>query len=203
MSLRRDPAQGRSREMYNQILLSAKALIVEKGDVDVSMREIASHAGVAPSSVYQYFESRDQVLLKIVESYFDDAKTYLRSLPPLVKDEEQLITAVDAAVNYLFSLYSEEPALIVIMDRIKRNPILTEMDVSGSKKNSAVIAKQILEAFPQLDTVEVKAVSDLLTHLVGWGVRYAASVKNKRKQQETLKHLKSMIVFKIASFVSS
>jgi len=202
MSQRRAPSQSRSRDMVNRIMESCKALIVAEGDVDVSMREIASQAGIAPSSVYQYFDSRDAVLLKIVESYFQDTRSFLRSLPPTVYDKQQLTDAIGSALQHLLDIYNKEPALLVIMDRIKRSPALTEMDVSGSKKNSAEIAKQILQSAPDLNPAEVKIVSDLLTHLVGWGVRYAASIKGKKKQQDTLRHLQSMIVIKIETLVN-
>lgn len=203
MTLRREPTQGRSREMYNQILESCKSLIVAKGDLEVSMREIASHAGIAPSSVYQYFDSRDQVLVKIVENYFHDTRSYLRSLPPTVHDKQQLVAAIGAALQHMLEVYCQEPALVLIMDKVKRNPELDKLDVSGSKKNSAVIAKQILLAAPYLDPAEVRLASELLTHMVGWGVRYAASVRGKKKQQALLEHLQSMVVYKIESLVSS
>ena len=49
----------RRREIFH----AAKHLFVEKGFNETSMREIAEVAGVGKSTIYDYFSSKDEVLI--------------------------------------------------------------------------------------------------------------------------------------------
>jgi AcrR family transcriptional regulator len=53
----------------NEIFDASVHLILEKGFKATSMREIAEAAGVGKSTLYDYFKSKDEILI----SYFEDA----------------------------------------------------------------------------------------------------------------------------------
>jgi AcrR family transcriptional regulator len=52
-----------------QILLAAEALLTERGFDQVSMRDIASRAGLKKALVFYYFGSREELFHKLLERY--------------------------------------------------------------------------------------------------------------------------------------
>ena len=60
----------------SEIMASAMHLFIEKGFAETSMREIAKVAGVGKSTLYDYFPSKDEILISFVidEVHYMEAK---------------------------------------------------------------------------------------------------------------------------------
>lgn len=54
----------------SQILAAARQLFIEEGVVNVSMRRIASRAGVTPTLIYHHFADKESLLLAVCEDFF-------------------------------------------------------------------------------------------------------------------------------------
>jgi len=54
-------------EMVPRILDAAERLFAKSDSLDVSIRDIAAEAGVPHSRIYRYFDSKDDVLRKMIE----------------------------------------------------------------------------------------------------------------------------------------
>jgi TetR/AcrR family transcriptional regulator len=97
------------------ILAAARRCYLERGIADTGMREVAVEAGVARSTLYRYFPSRDEVLVAVV----------MREM-----------IAVNAVIMDRLAGYSE-PAdiivegLILALGEIPRRPILNAVFVSA------------------------------------------------------------------------
>lgn len=61
-----DGYERRRRSIRNQILDATVSLIKTRGDTDMTVREIASCAGVSPATPFNHFKSKDGILVAIV-----------------------------------------------------------------------------------------------------------------------------------------
>lgn len=67
-------------EIRRTLVEAAAELFVEKGFSEVSMREVAAHANVAPGTAYKYFPDREQLVRAFFELKFRDAATSLERI---------------------------------------------------------------------------------------------------------------------------
>jgi TetR/AcrR family fatty acid metabolism transcriptional regulator len=61
-------------DKYSRILEAAKHLYAEKGFKKATMLEVASLAGVAEGTIYEYFKNKQDLLLSITKNYFGNLK---------------------------------------------------------------------------------------------------------------------------------
>jgi len=63
---KRKPSQQRGILKYENIVEATKRLVGKRGSDDVSIRDIAKEANVAPSSIYQYFDDKNDIIIAIL-----------------------------------------------------------------------------------------------------------------------------------------
>jgi AcrR family transcriptional regulator len=66
-----------------EILLAAIHLFAEKGFNETSMREIAEAAGVGKSTLYDYFPSKDEILIAFVIEEVENITTWAKEIASL------------------------------------------------------------------------------------------------------------------------
>jgi AcrR family transcriptional regulator len=103
----------------DQIIDVARRLFGERGSVDVSMDEIAGQAGVARSTVYVYFENRDELLracLKQIHHQLTEAisKAWDLAITPMERLEALLLG--------IFEQLDQNPAFIRLALAIQEMP---------------------------------------------------------------------------------
>lgn len=97
--LRKRPRQQRSRETVERILDAAAHIFEREGYVRTTTNDVAAQAGVSIGSLYQYFPSKDALLVALAERHLDDvaarfaeqAALLRASEPPLAHVVAQLI----------------------------------------------------------------------------------------------------------------
>lgn len=60
-----------------RILAAARALFIERGVQQTSLRDIAEQLGVSKPALYHHFDSRDALLASIVEPLIDDFNAFI------------------------------------------------------------------------------------------------------------------------------
>ena len=71
--LRRVPKQARARERVSRILDAARVELEARSVAEVTIDAIANRAGVPVGSVYQYFESKNALLVAVATLVMDEA----------------------------------------------------------------------------------------------------------------------------------
>ena len=176
---RRTPSQDRSREKYDLILNAAKALIGDRGNDSVSMREIARLSGVAPSSIYQYFPDKNAIIVAIMGSYFSDVEKLILSVTQQADTVGQLAESLEFAVDRFYEMFLNEPALSTIWSGIQANTVLRDLDTADSIKNASLFADKLCELAPDTNKQRAFDASLLAIQMLGLTIRMTLTMKEE------------------------
>ncbi|HET6630435.1 MAG TPA: helix-turn-helix domain-containing protein, partial [Woeseiaceae bacterium] len=75
-------AQARTRQQRERILNAARSCFVKHGFNAASMAKIAEAAGMSPGLIYRYFDSKNAIILAIIEQQLQDARADIAALDP-------------------------------------------------------------------------------------------------------------------------
>ena len=173
---RRVPTQKRSREKYDLILTTAKMLIGERGNDSVSMREIAKQAGLAISSIYQYFPDKNAILAAIMQEYFDHIRALMTGYLDHCENMDDLHKGLSNGIDMFYAQFKQEPALAVLWAGLQANQTLKELDAEDSRMNAKLISERIIALYPNVDAQKTYSAALLFVHASGMTVRLALSV---------------------------
>jgi TetR/AcrR family fatty acid metabolism transcriptional regulator len=95
----------------SDIMAAAKEVFTEKGYHDALITDIALRAGVVEGSIYRFFANKRELLVKVVEHWFEE----------LLQDEAEHFTAVRGSWNQIrFLVYNH-------LLSIRRDPALSRL----------------------------------------------------------------------------
>jgi AcrR family transcriptional regulator len=101
--LRKQPNQDRSRFMVKVVLEAAETLFVQVGFVDTTTQAIADKAGVAIGSLYQYFDTKEALLIELLrarsQENADAFDACVERIAPLSIEEAVRALVVQVAEN--------------------------------------------------------------------------------------------------------
>lgn len=94
--------EAQAEERRTQLIEVAMAMFAQRGFDGTSIKDLADEAGVAPGLIYHYFESKQQLLLDVVEThgFFQDVKSLIEartgkpavsSLPKIASEYYELL----------------------------------------------------------------------------------------------------------------
>ena len=70
MGKRKFPLQKRSKEKVENILEAARSIIINEGVLNFNTNNIAKKAGISIGCIYQYFNSKEGILLALIKKDF-------------------------------------------------------------------------------------------------------------------------------------
>lgn len=86
--MKKTPTQGRSRQTVDALIEATALTIAERGWLGTTTNHVAVRAGVSVGSLYQYFESREDLLAALVEREFRRFTRRLDEAIPRLLDAE-------------------------------------------------------------------------------------------------------------------
>ncbi|TVR17843.1 MAG: TetR/AcrR family transcriptional regulator [Balneolaceae bacterium] len=107
--------------LREEILEVSKDILIQDGFSKMSMRRIARRANVTATSIYLYFENKDDLLLALIEESINDLKSALQEVVVPGKDFIQQLE--DMAKAYIrFALEHPKEYEIIYMVRPEEMP---------------------------------------------------------------------------------
>jgi AcrR family transcriptional regulator len=114
-------AEGGTRERRRdrtrvEILDTARALVVERGQDALSLREVARRAGYSPAALYRYFDGKDALLAALGVAALQVLGGYLEGVPASMPAPERLV-----ALAVAYGRFAEEnpDQLALVFDRMR------------------------------------------------------------------------------------
>ncbi|EQA47304.1 transcriptional regulator, TetR family [Leptospira broomii serovar Hurstbridge str. 5399] len=178
----RTPTQSRSRERVELILRTARDLIGKRGIDSVSMREIAQAAGVQIGSLYQYFPGKNQLLLTIMQEYYDRLYEGTKSLLERVRTISELEIAAEKALKQYIHLFQTDPALTNIWAGIRAVPELGIEDDKDTYRNAELMVKTAMRCFTGLRESDLRPFALYFSYSIGSITRLAAETNNEHNR---------------------
>jgi AcrR family transcriptional regulator len=156
---RRLPKEQRKAE----ILEAALKVFAEKGYRKSSITDINKKARIARGTFYQYFESKSQIFLELIESYFIDYASTLREnqkrLERAFKDGSDPLVAWRENVASVFRFHSENPLLTEL---IYQQAIGRDEDFAARVSELSNLARgQLVRSFKLMERRGLQRPSDL------------------------------------------
>ncbi len=89
-----------------QILASALELFARNGFHNTTMRAIAAQAGVSKGLIYNYFDSKDDLLQQIIENALETGDVFVENHQV---DYARPVESIDKAIDDIFHLVEQNP----------------------------------------------------------------------------------------------
>lgn len=140
-----------------QLVVSAKELIAEKGYTDTKIEDITKHANVAKGTFYVYFKTKEDVFIEILKEYCQGFEVFSKSIKlegTLKKNIENFISEIFMAINTnqdaikpLLLILSDVNFIKKVMGTSIKHKILSFEDIITSflEKSRAEVDELVLE----------------------------------------------------------
>ena len=130
----RQQQKERTRE---SILASALELSLDHGFAQISLRQVARHAGLVPTAFYRHFESMEELGLALVERSFIMLRRMIRDAQ---RDPQVFVNIIDSSADILVRVVKENKAHFAFIARerfggqgVVRQAIRHELDLFVSE----------------------------------------------------------------------
>ena len=191
LSLRKKATQGRAQVTVNSILQATTHIIEKSGLDQLSTNHIAKKAGVSIGSLYQYFPSKESILIQLVEKelngHVENLKQHIDQI-----DDSNLPDFVDEILETILVMFEKKKKIRYLLYKFLPRG-LTPMIHDIEDELQKIVYKK-LKTFPELEDKEnLKLVSYIIVHSV-IGVVHSNLAKGRNNNHKLISiELKIMI----------
>jgi len=188
---RKKATQGRAKETVKSIVEATTHIIEESGISDLSTNQIAKKAGVSIGSLYQYFPSKESILIHLVEkeltSHVDNIQTHISQM-----DDTNLEEFIDEILITILNMFEKKKKIRYLLYKYLPRGLTPLIHDIENQLQKTIYEK--LKTYPELNTREdLNTVSYILVHSV-IGVVHGKLAKGRTFDSEKVnEELKKMI----------
>jgi AcrR family transcriptional regulator len=121
------PRQRRHHKTKATILEAAREIIAEKGPDGLSLRELARRIDYSPSGLYEYFKSKDDLVMAIRAEGLELLRDYLNRVPTGLPPSERLLKM---GLAYLDFAQNQPQYFLLIFNNLPANGALVSEPVA-------------------------------------------------------------------------
>jgi len=170
---RRQPAQQRSRERLERILVVASTLIASKGSDQVTMSEIAELAEISIGSLYQYFPDKRSVIRSLAETHAEECHRCIEEAFADVHDKTGLLAAFSTLVDQYYRILLNNPVMRDVSYAMRADKELAAVELAQSRSSAALLAAAIQRVFAGANRKKLGVSSFLIWQLGEEALRLA------------------------------
>lgn len=123
--VRRTPRQARSRALVERVVRAAARVFDERGYASATTNHVAEEAGISIGSLYQYFASKDDLLVALAERHVDEALPAVRArLEALDRARLPLEATLRALLDLAVGLNDSSKLHAVLHAEAERTPAI-------------------------------------------------------------------------------
>lgn len=176
-------AGNRIDDRRRKIIANAARLFADKGYHGTTVDEIVQATGIAKGTFYLYFESKEELLVEVIENLIDET---LRKIDDKLrgKGRSDCITRIEAKGEELLDLYLRNSELLyMLLGETVGNPRLAEQLREVYKRLSERIEEDLQKGVQEGEIFPYKDLKTVAYALVGMGQTVALLVSGSDKEQ--------------------
>lgn len=162
-------------------------LILEEGWNGASMSKIARIAGVSPSTVYVYFDSKEDMLQCTYREYSEDVYAYLMND---VRDDMKPDKILEELIRGYYQYILDNPEIFCFVEQFSGSPALTSC-CEGKQRVCDIEA--VIERLREAGEIQDYS-NDVLYAAIFYPVK-AIATNNRRTREEKDELLNELIEF--------
>ncbi len=147
---RKQPRQARSRETVDAILGAAAQVFAAQGYAGTTTNHIAARAGVSIGSLYEYFPSKDALLVALTEAHIAEGAAILDKVWTEVAGDTDMRAVVRRFARAMFDLHARDRNLHRLLFEEAPLPRRTRQRVAATEDEIAARIEGFLRANPDI-----------------------------------------------------
>ena len=180
---RKMPSQERSRAMVSTILEAATRVLMKEGYARATTNRIAKAAGISVGSFYQYFPTKDAVVVALMRRHREKMRALLEAHVERFRSAP-LEEAVPALIAAVFAVHASNPKLHQVMfEHVLRTDARRELD-EFEPWVERVVEEALTLHKARLRITDTQAAAFVVVHLVTGVSRAATGSPHKHLEKE-------------------
>lgn len=173
ITFRKRPQQERSIQRVDAILSIAARLIAEKGVGAMKMTELAAAAGIPIGSVYQYFPDKAAIVRALLDRHSNVIQRKVEEAFAAVTSLDHAVELVCGMIDWYYNEFRSDPAYLGVWLGTDIDRDILQLNVQHSNRVAEIFLVSIQPFLPAESRIDLKARSQLFSHLIGASVRLA------------------------------
>jgi AcrR family transcriptional regulator len=145
---RKQPRQARSRATVHAILRAAAQVFAARGYAGTTTNHIAARAGVSIGSLYEYFPSKDAILVALLEEHLAEGEAILAAVWAGIGTCADMREVVRRFAQAMFELHGRDRALHRLLIEEAPLPPAARRRIFAMEREAAARLEAYLRAHP-------------------------------------------------------